>query len=506
MSTTSLTRFGTRRARLPEVAAALVLLLPSLGAQPEELVKLYSEARSAEAASDYRTATQRYERILELRPDMAEAHANLGNLYYVQGRMDRAEASFKKALRLKPGLSAPHLLLGVLYFNAGDFDRAAPQLTAALQLDPSSAMGELYLGYTYYALARYAESAEFLEKAAERDDRNPDAWYHLSLVYGQISKRHFELLQNQHADAFETHLARSHFFESSGNWSEAHTELARALVQKPGSERLRRRMEWLERSAAGETPDPPEGAAGAEDGSTQYLYSPPSGKGILAAVAVERSLLGDAIRTEPATRQSLYRLAEGYQALSFLSSLWVFETDPDSYRAHQLRAQSFEAAGRLDEAVAEYREVLGRRPDLRTIHFAIGNLYWRKERFEEARTELEAELKLNPRHAQAHYELGDILFSKGETALAERHFEEAIRFSPAMQEAHLAVERIASANTNYPKALLHLKKAAAISPRDPTPYYRMWLLYRRLGKAPEAQAARQEFEERKKQSGGKKSN
>ena len=238
---------------------------------------------------------------------------------------------------------------------------------------------------------------------------------------------------------------------------------------------------------------PPAGGAAAEDGSTQYLYTPPAGTAIQTAVAAERSLLGDAIKTKPATRQSLYRLAEGYQALSFLSSLWVLQTDPDSYRAHQLRAQSFEAAGRLDEAVAEYREVLSRKPDLHTIHFAIGNLYWRKERLDEARPELEAELKLNPRHAQAHYEAGDILFSKGETALAEKHFEEAIRYSPAMQEAHLAVERIASANANYPKALLHLKKAAAIAPQDPTPYYRMWLLYRRLGRAAEAQAARQEI-------------
>ena len=293
MGTTSL--IGLGRAA---VALVLLLLPCSAGAQQEELVKLYTEARSAEAASDYPAATQRYERILVLRPDMAEAHANLGNLYYVQGRMDRAEASFKRALRLKPDLAAPHLLLGVLYFNAGDFDQAVPQLTAALKLDPSSAMGELYLGYTYYALARYAESAEFLEKAAERDNKNPDAWYHLSMVYGQISKRDFELLQQHHADSLETHLARSHFFESSGAWTEARVELKHALVQQPGNERLRRRVEWLERRADGETLDSPSGAAEAEDGSTRYLYSPPAGAAIQTAIAAERSLLGDAIKNQ----------------------------------------------------------------------------------------------------------------------------------------------------------------------------------------------------------------
>lgn len=485
------------------LAAVFLLFLPPAHAQQEELVRLYTEARSAEAAGDYPGATQRYERILALRPDMAEAHVNLGNLYYVQGRMDRAETSFKKALQLKAGLFTPHLLLGALYFNARTFDLAILHLKNAVKLDPSNPMGYLYLGYTYYALARHPESAASLEKAAELDEGNQDAWYHLSMVYGQISKRSFELLQKQHADAFETHLARSHFFEASGSWAQAQAELSRALAQQPDNESLQRRRDWLDRRLAGQTPDPP---TSSEAGSTQYLYAPPSGRDIQIAVTAERMLVGEAMKIAPPTKQSLYRLAEGYQALSFLSSLWVLQADPDSYRAHQFRAQSNEAAGRVEEAIAEYREVVKRKPDLRTIHFAIGNLYWRNARLEEARPELEAELKLNPRDAQAHYELGDILFSSGETAAAEKHFAEAIRYMPSMPEAHLALERIASTNGNFGKALQHLKRAAEISPLDPTPHYRMWLLYRRLGKTVEAQSARKAFEERKKQSAAKTPN
>ena len=484
--------------------AALLALAPLRAvAQQDELVRLYTEARAAEAAGDYPAATQRYERIVAMRPEMAEAHANLGNLYYVQSRPDRAEASFKKALRLKPGLAAPHLLLGVIYFNSGDLDQAVSQLTASLKLEPANAMAQLYLGYSHYAKARYSEAAEFLEKAAEQDGNNADAWYHLSMVYGQLSRQYLERLQKEFAGAFETHLVRAHFQESSGNWAEARNQLSLALAQQPGNEAVRQRIEWLGRRAAGETPEPP---AGSEEGSTRYLYNPPSAAAIQSAVAAERSVVAEATKTLASSgRQSLYRLAEAYQALSFLSSLWVLQTGPDSYRAHQLRAQSLEAAGRLDDAVAEYREVLTRKPDLRTIHFAIGNLYWRKERPEEARPELEAELKLNPRDAQAHYEIGDILFSSGETAAAEAHFEAAIRYSPAMPEAHLAMERIASAAGKFDKALLHLKKVAALSPKDPTPHYRMWLLYRRLDKPGEAQAARQAFDKRRKMSGDKNS-
>jgi tetratricopeptide (TPR) repeat protein len=352
---------------------AALLSASRAGAQEEELVRLYSEARAAEAAGDYPAATQRYERIVAIRPDMAEAHANLGNLYYVQNRPDRAEASFNKALRLKPSLAAPQLLLGVIHFNRGELDQAVSKLGAALKLEPANAMAQVYLGYSYYASARYPEAAELLEKAAGRDGGNADAWYHLSMVYGQLSRHYLERLQKQFAGAFETHLVRSHFQESSGNWVEARNELTLALARQPDSPAVRQRIEWLTRRAAGETPEPP---AGSEQGSTRYLHNPPAGADILTAAAEERSQVADALQALPAsTRQSLYRLAEGYRALSFLSSLWVLHTGPDSYRAHQLRAQSLEAAGRLDEAVAEYREVLTRKPDLRTIHFAIGNIY-----------------------------------------------------------------------------------------------------------------------------------
>ena len=45
--------------------AALLALAPLRAvAQQDELVRLYTEARAAEAAGDYPAATQRYERIV----------------------------------------------------------------------------------------------------------------------------------------------------------------------------------------------------------------------------------------------------------------------------------------------------------------------------------------------------------------------------------------------------------------------------------------------------------
>ena len=200
---------------------------------------------------------------------------------------------------------------------------------------------------------------------------------------------------------------------------------------------------------------------------------------------------------KPETDESLYELADAYQALSFLSSLWVLQTDADSYRAHELRGEALEAAGKTDEAIEEYRQALKLKPELQTVHFSIGNLYWRGGRMEEALVELQEELKVNPADPNSHYELGDILLSQNKPQDAEKHFLQALKFDPDLTEAHLAMERTASARGDSATAILHLKKAVELAPGSSAPHYRLWLLYRKTGKTAEAQKERELFEKLK---------
>ena len=100
----------------------------------------------------------------------------------------------------------------------------------------------------------------------------------------------------------------------------------------------------------------------------------------------------------------------------------MLQTDADSYRAHELRGEALEAAGKTDEAIEEYRQALKIKPELQTVHFSIGNIYWRGGRMEEAFVELQEELKVNPADPNSHYELGDILLSQNKLQDAENIF------------------------------------------------------------------------------------
>jgi tetratricopeptide (TPR) repeat protein len=464
------------------------------GQQVDPVVQLYGEAKTAEASGDYPQATQKYERIIQLRPDLAEAHANLGNLYYVQSKYDSAQKSFERALKLKPQLAGPHFFLGVLAFRNRDWVASKTRLSKAAEFDPRNPAIQLQLGYTYYASGDYVQAISHLETAVQTDQRNDDAWYHLGKLYSQMSRLHFDELQLSHPGSHYTHLARAHFFEGQSNWVEAAAEYKLAQEAKPELG-VGPKLQYLEARAAGRQAEWA-GVSEEVDGATPFLHQPPPTSEVLAQLWQRRSQMS-APGKEP---QHLYKLAEEYQLLSYLAALWVYGSNTESHRAHQLKGESLEAAGRNDEAIAEYRQALQKKPDLQSVHFAIGNILWRATEFDQALKELQAELEVSPNDPQAHYEIADILLTQGQLDQAAVHYEKCLRHAPETVEAHLALDRIYTTKGDPLKALVHLKKAAEVAPNDPAPHYRLWLLYRKQGKTAEAQAALKKFDALKKSS------
>jgi tetratricopeptide (TPR) repeat protein len=462
----------------------------------DAILKLYQDAKTAEQNGNYPAAAQNYERIIALRPELAEAHANLGNLYYVQAKYDQAQHAFRSALKLKSDLAGPQFFLGVLAFRSRDWKAAVGHLNKAAELDPGNRLIQLQLGYTYYASGDLAQAMRNLEAVVRADEKNEDAWYHLSKLYGQTSRSNFDELQLNSAASYYTYLARAHFYEGQGSWQEAALEYEKAQKSKVVF-KLDEKLKYLAARAEGKQPD--WSPVNAEvDGSTRFLYQPPELGQVLTEFWKLRDELPEASKPARSSPEELYNLAENYQLLSYLSALWVYGTNPDSYRAHQLKGQSLEAAGRNDEAIAEYRAALAKKPDLQTVHFAIGNILWRAGQMDQAVPELKAELELSPNDPQAHYELGDILMSQGNLDEALRHYLDCLRHAPETVEAHLALERIYTSKGQQSEALKHLLKAATVAPKDPTPHYRLWLLYRKLGKTVEADKSRQKFETLKK--------
>ncbi len=97
-------------------------------------------------------AVEAYRKALELDPDHAEAHVNLGRLRHETGQLDGAESHYRRALAVHPAHPTARFNLGVVLEDRGRPDAAVKAYREALEVDPE-------LGVAHFNLARLLEAA-----------------------------------------------------------------------------------------------------------------------------------------------------------------------------------------------------------------------------------------------------------------------------------------------------------------------------------------------------------
>ncbi|MDP2196970.1 MAG: tetratricopeptide repeat protein, partial [Sulfurimicrobium sp.] len=90
-------------------------------------------------------------RALQIKPDDAKAHNNLGAILHELGRLDEAEACFRQALQINPNYAKAHNNLGITLQDLGRLDEAEPCFKQALQIEPdyASARSNLLFSLNY---------------------------------------------------------------------------------------------------------------------------------------------------------------------------------------------------------------------------------------------------------------------------------------------------------------------------------------------------------------------
>lgn len=169
----------------------------------------------------------------------------------------------------------------------------------------------------------------------------------------------------------------------------------------------------------------------------------------------------------------------------------IEKVNPDSYRAHQLQAESLVWKDRNLEAIEEYRKALAREPRLEGIHRAIGEIYRQGGEFELARKEYESEIGVNPLDDVAHLRLGQYWLAKGEVNRAAAHLDLAGRINKDSFEAHRDLGQVGLARGDSAYAEPLLKTAVQQNPDDPLIHRILAELYRRTNRP---DLARQELD------------
>jgi protein O-GlcNAc transferase len=107
---------------------------------------------------------------------------------------------------------------------------------------------------------------------------------------------------------------------------------------------------------------------------------------------------------------------------------------PDFAEAHSNLGLALKDQGKLDEAIAIFREAIRIKPALAEVHFNLGNALRDRGMVDEAVAACRQATRANPSSAKAHCNLGAALSEQGKFEQAVAAYREAIRLEPDLVE------------------------------------------------------------------------
>jgi tetratricopeptide (TPR) repeat protein len=179
-----------------------------------------------------RAAIADYRKALALRPDMAEARANLGAALAAAGDLDKAIEEYTSALPNAPDKVGVRMNLALAYYKKGDWQNARLEFAKVYAARPGDLNSAMLLGYCDIKLEHAAEAVRLLQPLEAGQESNMDFEYVLgyALIEAGNPQEGLPRLETSarathSVDAFviagTTHLHRREFKEARANLDEA---------------------------------------------------------------------------------------------------------------------------------------------------------------------------------------------------------------------------------------------------------------------------------------------
>src|SRR5207245_2643806 len=106
---------------------------------------------------------------------------------------------------------------------------------------------------------------------------------------------------------------------------------------------------------------------------------------------------------------------------------------------HYNLGETYRATGKLEDAIASYRQALALKPDFAEAHKSLGIALWDQGKLDEAITCFRQALTLKPDYAEAHNNLGIALWDQGKLAEAIACYCQALALKPDYVHAHCSL-------------------------------------------------------------------
>ncbi|HEX5093750.1 MAG TPA: tetratricopeptide repeat protein [Burkholderiales bacterium] len=156
--------------------------------------------------------------------------------------------------------------------------------------------------------------------------------------------------------------------------------------------------------------------------------------------------------------------------------------------AHIDRGNASREQGRLDDAIAGYRQALALAPDHAIAHLNLGSALLDQGRLDEAQASLRRAIVLEPGLAEAHFNLGVAAFRAGALGAAKAAFERYLESRPDDRSALMALADACYRTTALDEAARRLEQVLAAHPGDAAAHNLLGNVRRNQGRHAEALA------------------
>ena len=182
----------------------------------------------------YRQARQEAAKALELNPNLAEAHSQMG---WIKTKYDYdwtgADKYIKRALELEPGNAAVINQAAFLAGTFGRFNDAITLLHRSIQIDPLRIVGYFNLSFYYYHAGLLDESLDASRKCLELNPQYPVIHTLRGLIYLEKRKLDSALIEmNLEIEPLYKMFGLAVVYDALGRKKEADFKLGQLIKEK----------------------------------------------------------------------------------------------------------------------------------------------------------------------------------------------------------------------------------------------------------------------------------
>ena len=383
-----------------------------------------------------------FKKALSLKPDYAEAHYNIGNVFHFTGVLDAAIKSYERALKIKPNYPEVSNNLGFIFDKTGEHETAIIHYRKAISDRPDFVEAYNNLGLSYRNIGQLDLSVLTFEHALEIAPNYPESHSNLGLSLNDLGQlddaiTHYHQALKLKPDFAEVYNRLGTSYNYLNEFNKAITSYEEAIKLDTNH-------------------------FDAYSNLANVLSE--QGKFDLAISYYKKALL-----VNPDFAEAYYNLGVGHMNLNQLEDAIkhfkkAIKLKSDYVEALGNLGISLSQNGQLDEAICIYEQAIQINPDYAELYCNLGLVLHTLGQFDEAILMHEQALSINPDFTEAYFNLGNAFKEKRQFVDAVKCYQQALCLSQELTVGHNNLGVVLKDLGEQDKAISSYEQALFIDP------------------------------------------